>query len=217
MTNGSKKRLGGWTRLWLVFSAVWVVGCSAFFFYTAPERESIELSTEEADQYRVDQIIEEMKIKRLVDVREREQTESPFLRVPESWLPGPMAARKQFWADLTARGVPEQEITRQWRTTGLIDARKELAEDRKRRDQAALIARAEKIKKDYQSDPFGDSYYDEMEPTPAMQEALEQKRRSVTSSHLFKFLSFVLLVPMAFFGSGWTVRWVWDGFVKKDA
>ena len=58
MTDGSKKRLGGWTRLWLVFSAVWVVGCSVVFFNTAPERDSVELSLEELDQYRVDQIVQ---------------------------------------------------------------------------------------------------------------------------------------------------------------
>jgi hypothetical protein len=265
MTDGSKKRLGGWTRLWLVFSAVWVVGCSVVFFNTAPERESVELSSEEADQYRVDQIVQAIKSDvegiypldywipgDLADLRQKatggpaatevldEETAPNFYEKAVAALPLTAEEAATLPEDAVAFRIVDGQMipvrnpeyvpfTPQLRTfADLRDHRSkdEQALERETRSAGAVIALAESLKINYQINPetpylftdYGLQVYEKLPPTPAMQDALEQKRRQfIPWFHLLKFLAVALLVPMAFFGSGWTVRWVWDGFVKKDA
>ena len=125
MTDGSNYRLGGWTRLWLAFSAVWVVACSVVFFYTAPERESVELSAEVVHQYLVDQFVQEIKSGVLPGLDETFSRIVPFTR--QSRI---VAARTKFEAELRERGVPEQEITRQWKNSELMAEQKEFEEFR---------------------------------------------------------------------------------------
>jgi hypothetical protein len=193
MTDASKKRLGGWTRLWVVCSVPWVLGFSvvAYVTYEVPE-----LSVEETRSFRHGRLMLCLGTFNRIPTPEEQEVAATGER---GWVSN-FLGMERFPGDCGISNNPTGRIR------ALPPPGSRLTTIRERANQwMRHYAQLEGGGRDLTMTFAG------LPVTSGMRELLDRKRRQTNNVRIL-IAATALIPPFLFFGLGFAVRWVRHGF-----